>query len=271
MDQSPVLRSRELAAKMMMLYSISSCHRAHRPHYLILMSHPRQRRLSSLSMPPMIPSAEMSDPKPTSDNPASSEKKHRTIGEWFGTVITKRNHDWTPRQTPSEAPPQSAIPSRTKATPSNEKHSTIAPAKRKRLIAYKYPARPQKKAAPKPAASSKPTKTTPPPEPGPANVSHETKADRSGVQNNASQSEASPSSVPEGTKADRFGVQNNASQSEAGPSSIPDGTKTEPCDAQNNVEREHGGLVSYKVNISFSILVPSWICCARAGNSDGMH
>jgi len=95
------------------------------------------------------------------------------------------------------------------------------------LMAYKSPAKPrvrpwvnpfmnlithlalQKKAAPKPASSSKPTKTTPHPEPGPASVSHETKADRSGVQNNASQSEAGPSSVPEGTKAEPCGAQDN--------------------------------------------------------------
>ena len=100
------------------------------------------------------------------------------------------------------------------------------------LIAYKFPARPQarpqvnpfmnlitsshlasqKKVAPKPPTSSELTKTTPRPELGSASVSHETKADCSGVQNDASRSIAGPSGVPEGTKA------------------------SEPCDAQNNVE-----------------------------------
>ncbi|KAI9567683.1 PapD-like protein [Boletus coccyginus] len=74
-----------------------------------------------------VPQLEVPDPKPTSDNLASSKRKRRTIGEWFGTVIMKRNHKRTPRQTPSDAPPQSAIASQTKATSLNEKYSTMAP------------------------------------------------------------------------------------------------------------------------------------------------
>ena len=82
----------------------------------------------------MIPLVEMPDPKPPSDNPASSEGGRRTIGEWFNTVMTKRSHNRTPRQTSSEAPPQSGIPSQTKVTPSNEKPSTMSPGKRQKVI-----------------------------------------------------------------------------------------------------------------------------------------
>ena len=86
----------------------------------------------SSSGPPMIPSVEMQmpDPKRTSDNPASSEGTRRTVGEWFRRVTTKRSHNQTSRQTPSEAPPQPRIPSQTKATPSKETPSTMAPGKR---------------------------------------------------------------------------------------------------------------------------------------------
>ena len=81
----------------------------------------------------MIPSVEMHDPKPTSDNPASSEENGRTIGKWFRKVMTKRSPNRTPRQTPSEASPQSGIPSQTKATPPTEKPSTMAPGKRQQV------------------------------------------------------------------------------------------------------------------------------------------
>ena len=87
----------------------------------------------SSPVPPMIPSVEMHDPKPTSDNPASSEENGRTIGRWFRKVMTKRSPDRTPRQTPSEASPQSGIPSQTKATPPKEKPSTMAPGKRQQV------------------------------------------------------------------------------------------------------------------------------------------
>ena len=57
----------------------------------------------------------------------------RTIGEWFRAVTTKRSHNRTPRQTPSESPPQSGIPSQTKATPSKEKPSTMSAGKRQQV------------------------------------------------------------------------------------------------------------------------------------------
>ncbi|KAI9567682.1 hypothetical protein HD554DRAFT_930922 [Boletus coccyginus] len=190
----------------MMVYSRSSYHRVYLPNCLTTMSHPRQRRLNSVSMPPIVSSVEVPDPKPTSDNPASSKRKRRTIGEWFGTVITKRNHNRTPRQTPSDAPPQSAIASQTKAAPSNEKHSTLAPAKRKKLIAYKSPARPQ---APKPATSSEPAKTTPHSKPGPASVPCKIKTEPSGARNEAPHSEVDPVSVPGENKTEPCGAQNN--------------------------------------------------------------
>ena len=78
--------------------------------------------------PPMIPPVEVPDPK--SDNPASSAWNQRRIGEWFRKVATKRSHNRTPRRTPSEAPPQSGVPTQTKATPTKEKPSTMAPGKR---------------------------------------------------------------------------------------------------------------------------------------------
>ena len=80
--------------------------------------------------PPIIPSVEMPDPKPTSDDSASSEGNGRTIGEWFRTVMTGRSHNWTPRQTRSEAPPQSGFPSQMEATPPKEGPSTMSPGKR---------------------------------------------------------------------------------------------------------------------------------------------
>ena len=81
----------------------------------------------------MIPVVEMPNPKPTSDNSASSEGNRRTIGEWFRIVMPKRSDNRTPRQTRSETPPQSGIPSQTKATPRNEQPSTMAPGKRVRV------------------------------------------------------------------------------------------------------------------------------------------
>ena len=89
--------------------------------------------LHSSSGPLMNPSVEVPDEKPTSDKPASSEENRRAIGKWFRTVITKRNHNRTPRQTPSEAPHQFDIASRTTATPPNEKPSTMAPGKRQQV------------------------------------------------------------------------------------------------------------------------------------------
>ena len=170
---------------------------------------------------PLVPPVGMPDPKPTSDNPASSEGSRRTIGEWFRTGLTKRNHNRTPRQTLSEAPPQSGIPSQTKATPPNEKPSTMSPAQRvkvsvpfsvdtghgylttrlsgrsespllnHRLVHASYAIMDvntyrasQKKAVPKPTVSNQLPKTNMPPEAGPAHVPDETKAESSGAKNN---------------------------------------------------------------------------------------
>ena len=82
--------------------------------------------------PLVIPSVEVPDPKPTSDNPASSEGYRRTIGKWFRTMTTKRSHNRVPapRKMASEVPTQSGIPSQTKAIPPKEKPSTMAPGKR---------------------------------------------------------------------------------------------------------------------------------------------
>ena len=80
--------------------------------------------------PPVIPPVNIPDPKPTSENLASPGGNRRTIGDWFRTVMTKRSHNRTPRQAPSDASPQSGIPSQTKATPPNEKRSTVAPGRR---------------------------------------------------------------------------------------------------------------------------------------------
>jgi hypothetical protein len=160
-------------------------------------------------------------PDSTSDNPASPEWNRRTVGEWFRTVMTKRSHNRRPRQTPSDAPPQSGVPSQAKTTPSNEKPSMMAPGKRQqvsvpfsvdighgylttrlsrrsesppldhRLVHASSPfmniityCTLQEKAAPKPAASQLP-KTTGPPhsEAGPAKVPDEAKAEPSGAQN----------------------------------------------------------------------------------------
>jgi hypothetical protein len=81
--------------------------------------------------PPAILSVEIPDQKPTSDNRASSEGHRRSVGEWFRKVMTKRGHNRAPRQTPSEAPPQSGIPSQT--TLPNEKTSTMAPGRRQKV------------------------------------------------------------------------------------------------------------------------------------------
>ena len=80
--------------------------------------------------PPMISSVEMPDPKATSNKPASSKGNHRPVGKWFKTVMTKRSHNRTPRQMPSEVVPQSGIPSQTEAITPNEKRSTMAPGRR---------------------------------------------------------------------------------------------------------------------------------------------
>ena len=168
--------------------------------------------------PPMIPPVEMPDPK--SDNPASSERNRQTIGRWFRTMMTKRSHNRAPRRTPSEVPHRSGIPgpSQTKAIPPKEKPSTMAPGKRQavsvsssvdtgdgcltarlsgrftvvchRLVHASYPFMivipyhaSQKKAAPKPVASSQPPKTTAQPEAGSSDVANETTAE-SGAQHN---------------------------------------------------------------------------------------
>ena len=82
--------------------------------------------------PPLIHPVEMVDPKLTSDNLTSSENR-RTIGKWFRTVMTRGSHNRTPRQTPSEAPPQTGIPLQTRAIPPKEKPSTMAPGKRQKV------------------------------------------------------------------------------------------------------------------------------------------
>ena len=111
--------------------------------YLVLTmrwSLPRQNRVKILSNlvhhrrahSPLILSVEMPDAKSTSDNPTSSEGNRRTIGKWFRTVMTKRSHNPTPCQMPSDAPPQSGIPSQTKATPQNKQPSMASPSKRQK-------------------------------------------------------------------------------------------------------------------------------------------
>ena len=140
----------------------SSCPRAHPPHYLTTMRYvvirsflphvnntleppsPASRENSldsgapppdsftaephSSPGPPMIPSVEMPDPKPTSDDAALSEGNRRT--KWFRNVMRKRSHNQTPRQTPSDPCSQSGIPSQTQATPQDEKPSTMSHGKR---------------------------------------------------------------------------------------------------------------------------------------------
>jgi hypothetical protein len=85
--------------------------------------------------PLIIPPVEMPDPTPTSDDPASSEGNHRTVGVWFRTVMTNHSHNRTPRQTPFDASRQSVIPSQTKATLPNEKPSTMSPGRRQKVSA----------------------------------------------------------------------------------------------------------------------------------------
>ena len=142
----------------------SSCPRAHLPHYSITMRYvvikslvprvnntlkppsPESRenplesgapapgtspaKPHSSPGPPIIPCVEMPDRKPTPDNPASSEWNRRSVLGWFRKVMTKRSHHQTAHQTPSEVPSQSGIASQTKATPPNEKPSTMSPGKR---------------------------------------------------------------------------------------------------------------------------------------------
>ena len=164
---------------------------------------------SSLGQP-MTTSVEMPDPKPASDNPASSEWNRGTTGKWFRTVMTKRSHNRTPRQTPSEAPPQSDIPLQTKATPSNEKPPTMAPGKRQAvsvpssvdtrheylttrlsgrftvvdqgLVHASYPL--DNTIAYHASQKKKPPKATRRSEAGPSNVQAEAKAEPSGAQTN---------------------------------------------------------------------------------------
>ena len=171
--------------------------------------------------PPIMPPIDMPDPRSTSENPTSPEGNRRTIGDWFRTVVTKRSHNRPSRQPPSEAPPQSGIPSQLTTTPPNEKPSTMSPGKRikvsvpfsvdrgygclttrlsgrlesplldPRLVHASSPfmnittyCAPQKKAAPRPAASSQPPKTTPHSEASPVDAPNESKAEPSGAQNN---------------------------------------------------------------------------------------
>ena len=86
--------------------------------------------LNSSPGPPMNTSVEAPVPKHTSDNPASSEGNHRTIGKWFRKVTMKRSHDRAPRKTRAEVPPQSGTPAQARATPPNERPPTMAPGKR---------------------------------------------------------------------------------------------------------------------------------------------
>jgi hypothetical protein len=137
-------------------------------------------------------------------------------------VMTKRSQNRTALPTPSEAAPQSGIPSQTKATPANEKPSTMSPGRRQkvsapfkfsidtghrylttwlsgrlegllsndRLVHASYPFMiityysSQKKTAAKPTATGQPPKTTPHTEAGPTPVPDETTAEPSGAQNN---------------------------------------------------------------------------------------
>jgi hypothetical protein len=227
----------------------SSCPRAHPPHYSTTMRYvaiksflphvnntleppspaSRENSLESGAPPPGSftaephsspgPPVEMPDPKPTSDDPASSEGNRRT--KWFRKVMMKRSHNRTPRQTPSDASPQPGIPSQTKITPQNEKPSTMSAGKRlavsvpfsvdvghgylitrlsgrsespllnHRLVHASYlfvniitHCASQKKATQKPPVSRQPPKTAPHSEAGPANVPDETKAEPSDAQNN---------------------------------------------------------------------------------------
>jgi hypothetical protein len=214
-------------------------------------------KLHSSPGPPTIPLVDMHDPKTTSENPASPEGNRRTIGDWFRTVMTKRSHKRTPRRTPSNASPQSGVPSQTEAKPPNEKPSTMSPGRRQKRTVGRSTAKRQKKAALKPALTSQPPKTTQHSEAGPANVPDETKAEPSGTHNNVERSQP-PETAP---------------RSKAGPANIPDETKAEPSGGPNNVERGAGGLTSYTVNLSLSLSVsiPSWLCCGRADNSGGTH
>jgi hypothetical protein len=88
-------------------------------------------KLHSSPGPPMNPSVEIPDPKLTSVNPALSKGNHRAVGGWFRKVTRTRSHNRTPRQTASDASPQSGIPSQT--TLPNEKPSTMAPGRRQKV------------------------------------------------------------------------------------------------------------------------------------------
>ena len=161
--------------------------------------------------PQMITSVEMPDPKSTSHNPASSEGNRRTIGKWF-KIVTKPSHNPMLHQTRSVPPPQSCVPPQMKATPPNEKPSTMAPGKRQkvsvlssvdtghgymttrfsgrlqgplldqRLVHASYPfMNPIAYCA---SQKKKTAKTTPHSEAGPSNVQTETKPESSGARNN---------------------------------------------------------------------------------------
>ena len=166
--------------------------------------------LHSSPGPPVNSSDEAPDAKPTSDNPTSSEGNRRTIGKWFRKVTIKRSHDRAPRKTRAEVPPQSGAPAQARATPPNEKPSTMVPGKRQavsvptcvdianaylttrlsglftavdqRLVHASYPF--VNTIAYRASQEKKPPKTTPRSEAGPANVYDETRPEPSGVQDN---------------------------------------------------------------------------------------
>ena len=127
-------------------------------------------------------------------------------------MTTKRSHNRTSRQTPSEVPPQSGIPSQTKATPPKEKPSTMAPGKRQavsvpssvdtgngyltarlsgqftavdqRLVHASYPFMNITTYRVSQKKKTKPPKTAPHLEAGPSQVPDETKPEPSGAKSN---------------------------------------------------------------------------------------
>ena len=159
--------------------------------------------------PPMNSSVGVPDLNAAPDNPTSSKGNRRAIGKWFRTVMMKLNHNRTPRQMPCETPAQSGIPSQTKATPLNEKPSTMAPGKRQavrvpasvdtgnrylttrlsgrftvvchRLVHASYPF--MSTIAYRASQENMPPKTAPGPKADPPNVSDETKPESPGAQN----------------------------------------------------------------------------------------
>ncbi|KAF8558569.1 WD40 repeat-like protein [Imleria badia] len=139
--------------------------------------------------PPMITSVEKSNSKPNPDKAESSEGNHRrTAGGWFRTMMKRGSHNRTAHQTPLEESPE------TKAPLSNRKPSTITLGKRVQRTVGRSTVRPQKKAAPKPAASTQPAKATLHSKADPATVPDQTKAESSGTQHDVVQVPEGPSS-----------------------------------------------------------------------------